>query len=100
MLAVHEGYLKMVQILEQHGADVNATDEDGDTPLHVSLMREKFFSAGMGMVTILTVTHCEPCQSVLIVTSHPNLTEKQILIIQSIVWTTNRVRLLRAEILA
>ncbi|XP_031565501.1 uncharacterized protein LOC116300724 [Actinia tenebrosa] len=48
MLAVHEGYLKMVKIFEQHGADVNAADEDGDTPLHVSLMREKFFSVGMG----------------------------------------------------
>ena len=51
MLAVHEGYLKMVKILEQHGADINAADEDGDTPLHVSLMREKFFSAGIGSVS-------------------------------------------------
>lgn len=50
MLAVHEGYLTMVQILEQKGANVNLTDEDGDTALHMSLMREKFTSTGMGMV--------------------------------------------------
>jgi len=52
MLAVHEGYLTMVQTLEQKGADVNATDEDGDTPLHMSLVREKFFATGMGKVRI------------------------------------------------
>ncbi|KAK3738857.1 hypothetical protein QZH41_015066, partial [Actinostola sp. cb2023] len=53
MLAVHEGYLTMVQTLEQKGADVNATDEDGDTPLHMSLVREKFFATGMGKVLSL-----------------------------------------------
>ena len=39
-LAAEEGYLDMAEVLLDHGADVNAANADGDTPLHLSLKRE------------------------------------------------------------
>ena len=39
-LAAIRGYPDMVEFFLDHGADVNAVDCDGDTPLHVSLQRQ------------------------------------------------------------
>lgn len=39
-LAASEGYAAMTEILLDHGAYVNALDNDRDTPLHVSLAKE------------------------------------------------------------
>ena len=33
----------MVGILLDHGASVNAVDDDGDTALHITLMKEHVF---------------------------------------------------------
>ena len=33
----------MVGILLDHGASVNAVDDDGDTALHITLMKERVF---------------------------------------------------------
>ena len=41
MLAAHEGYISTVRILLSCGADINAEDCDGDTSVHVALMRHK-----------------------------------------------------------
>lgn len=38
-LAIFEGYLDIVDVLVKHGADVNLTDDDGDTALHHALTR-------------------------------------------------------------
>ena len=37
----------MIQLLIQHGADVNAFDEDGDTPLHIAVMHQAVGSSGV-----------------------------------------------------
>lgn len=37
-LAVSESYTAMIELLIEHGADVNADDEDGDTPLHLAVI--------------------------------------------------------------
>nr|XP_058964207.1 E3 ubiquitin-protein ligase MIB2-like isoform X3 [Pocillopora verrucosa] len=42
-LAANEGYSVMVGILLDHGASVNAVDDDGDTALHITLMKEHVF---------------------------------------------------------
>lgn len=39
-IAVHEGYIKIVERLVGFGANLNATDEDGNTPLHFALVRD------------------------------------------------------------
>ena len=33
----------MAEVLLDHGAHVNAADDDGDTPLHLSLKKELMF---------------------------------------------------------
>lgn len=43
LLAVSQGHCSLVELLVMMGADINAEDEDGDTGLHLSLMR---FSQG------------------------------------------------------
>ena len=52
-LAATEGYSAMVELLLDHGADVNAEDVDGDTALHISLAKESLFKAGLDAVTLL-----------------------------------------------
>lgn len=42
-LALHTSNLKMMRLLVQEGGDVNAQDEDGDTPLHWALARDNRF---------------------------------------------------------
>ncbi|XP_063799074.1 E3 ubiquitin-protein ligase MIB2 isoform X2 [Pseudophryne corroboree] len=39
-LAVTHGHINLVQILVTEGADVNAEDEDGDTPMHIVLVQQ------------------------------------------------------------
>lgn len=38
-LAVTQGHIDLVQLLVAEGADVNMEDEDGDTAMHVALLR-------------------------------------------------------------
>uniref|UniRef100_A0A7N5ZYY6 E3 ubiquitin-protein ligase MIB2 n=1 Tax=Anabas testudineus TaxID=64144 RepID=A0A7N5ZYY6_ANATE len=42
-LAVTQGHTDLVQLLVAEGADVNMEDEDGDTAMHVSLLRPHSF---------------------------------------------------------
>ncbi|CAL4158048.1 unnamed protein product [Meganyctiphanes norvegica] len=39
LLAVSQGHCGLVELLVDHGADVAATDEDGDTALHLALLK-------------------------------------------------------------
>ncbi|KAM8927100.1 E3 ubiquitin-protein ligase MIB2 isoform 2-T2 [Pelodytes ibericus] len=39
-LAVTQGHFNLVHLLLTEGADVNAEDEDGDTPMHIVFMRQ------------------------------------------------------------
>ena len=38
----------MVELLLDHGADVNAVDNDGDTVLHITLMKEHALQRSLG----------------------------------------------------
>ena len=40
----------MVGMLLDHGADVNAVDNDGDTALHITLMKEHALQRNMGLM--------------------------------------------------
>ena len=46
-LAVSEAYTGMIELLIEHGANVNADDEDGDTPLHLAVIHHAVGSAGL-----------------------------------------------------
>ena len=37
----------MIELLIEHGANVNADDEDGDTPLHLAVIHQAVGSAGL-----------------------------------------------------
>ncbi|KAE8592930.1 hypothetical protein XENTR_v10018918 [Xenopus tropicalis] len=39
-LAVAQGHISLVHLLVTEGADVNAEDEDGDTPMHIVFVRQ------------------------------------------------------------
>ncbi|KAM4703364.1 E3 ubiquitin-protein ligase MIB2 isoform 2-T2 [Rhinophrynus dorsalis] len=39
-LAVTQGHISLVELLVTEGADVNAEDEDGDTPMHIVFVRQ------------------------------------------------------------
>ena len=43
-LAVTQGHTDLVQLLVSEGADVNMEDEDGDTAMHVALLRPQLAS--------------------------------------------------------
>ena len=51
-LAALKGYPDMAEVLLDHGADVNAVDCDGDTPLHLSLERQAVFKNRMVKSTL------------------------------------------------
>ena len=40
LLAVSQGHTGLIELLVSKGADVNVEDEDGDTCLHLGLMRQ------------------------------------------------------------
>lgn len=46
-VATNEGYSVMVEILLDHGADVNAVDKDGDTALHIALAKESLLGTNL-----------------------------------------------------
>ena len=46
-LAAEEGYPDMAEVLLDHGADVNAANASGDTPLHLSLKKELVFKSSL-----------------------------------------------------
>jgi len=37
----------MIELLIEHGANVNADDEDGDTPLHLAVIHHAVGSTGL-----------------------------------------------------
>ena len=39
-LAVHQGHLGVVERLVGYGANLNVQDSNGDTPLHIALVRD------------------------------------------------------------
>ena len=39
-IAVHQGYTRIVEKLVGFGADLNISDKDGDTALHLAMVRE------------------------------------------------------------
>ena len=39
-LAIHQGHSRIVERLVGYGSDLSVQDCDGDTPLHLALMRE------------------------------------------------------------
>ncbi|XP_056279407.1 E3 ubiquitin-protein ligase MIB2 isoform X2 [Pseudoliparis swirei] len=47
-LAVTQGHTDLVQLLVAEGADVNMEDEDGDTAMHVALLRPQLASVMLG----------------------------------------------------
>jgi len=55
-LAVTEAYAKMIELLIEHGADVNADDEDGDTPLHLAVIHQAMGTTGLRGVSEITKT--------------------------------------------
>ena len=40
----------MIELLIEHGANVNADDEDGDTPLHLAVIRQAMGSTALSVV--------------------------------------------------
>lgn len=42
----------MIELLIEHGADVNADDEDGDTPLHLAVIHQAVGNTGIRGVRV------------------------------------------------
>ena len=52
-----EAYTAMIELLVEHGADVNADDEDGDTPLHLAVIHQAVVTTGLRGVSVETYGH-------------------------------------------
>ena len=52
-----EAYTAMIELLVEHGADVNADDEDGDTPLHLAVIHQAVGTTGLRGVSVETYGH-------------------------------------------
>ena len=55
-VATDEGYSVMVEILLDHGANVNSVDKDGDTALHIALAKESLL--GTDLVSQMVNIYC------------------------------------------
>ncbi|KAF7209088.1 E3 ubiquitin-protein ligase MIB2 isoform X1 [Nothobranchius furzeri] len=64
-LAVTQGHTDLVQLLVDEGADVNMEDEDGDTAMHVALLRPQLANVVLGpsVGTSSTEESSEGCSS-------------------------------------
>ena len=45
MLATNEGDLTMIELLLEHGTEINAEDEDGNTALHIAVLTQSVNSS-------------------------------------------------------
>lgn len=64
-LAVTQGHMDLVQLLVAEGADVNMEDEDGDTAMHVALLRPQLANVMLSPTvgTSSTEENSEGCSS-------------------------------------
>ena len=46
MLATERTHTTVIELLVEHGSDINAEDEDGDTALHMALMAQSVSALG------------------------------------------------------
>lgn len=59
-LAVSEAYTGMIELLIEHGANVNADDEDGDTPLHLAVIHQAVGGTALRGVSAVRIFINEP----------------------------------------
>jgi len=64
-LAVTQGHIDLIQLLVDEGADVNMEDEDGDTAMHVALLRPQLANVALSppVGTSSTEQSTEGCSS-------------------------------------
>ena len=46
MLATDRIHTTLIELLVEHGTEINAEDEDGDTALHIAVMAQSVSSVG------------------------------------------------------
>lgn len=56
-LAVTQAYVKMIELLVEHGANVNAQDNDGDTPLHLAVILHAMDGTGLAGVSEISLIY-------------------------------------------
>ena len=57
-LAVHQGNTRIVERLVGYGIDLNAQDSDGDTALHIALIRDSVDSLSSDTPQLRKVCAC------------------------------------------